>query len=272
MKWNGLNNQYHNWISNFLIGDFGISYFDRLPIKQRIWSPLKWTLLINVISIVLAFGISIPLGVYSADQKGRFWEKNSSLLLYMLYSIPAFWLATMLISFLASQEFLYLFPSGGLHSYSEDANGFQRFINVCWHLILPVFCTTYIALAFMTRQVRRSMINTLGMDYMKTAKVKGLDHSTVLWKHGFRNSLFPIITIFSYVLPGTIAGSLIIEVIFSIPGMGRLAFDAFMQQDWPLVYTVAMLAAILTLAGNLLSDIVYAYVDPRVDLANQKNR
>ncbi len=271
IKWNGFNNQYHRWFTNFILGDFGKSYFDRLPIRSRISSPLKWTLLINLISILLAYLISIPLGVYSADRKGALWEKSTNLFLYFLYSIPGFWLATLLITFLASQDFLQLFPAGGISSFSRDASFISKFLNVSWHLALPIFCTTYVAFAFITKQVKASMLNSLNADYIKTAKVKGLSKNKVLWKHGLRNSLFPLITLFSYVFPATIAGSVIIEIIFSIPGMGRLAYEGLLQQDWPLVYTIAMMGAILTLIGNLISDIIYACADPRVQLNNQNS-
>ena len=269
IKWHGTKNQYHNWFFGFLKGDFGNSYFDRQPVTDRIWSALHWTLLINLVSILLAYLIAIPLGVFSAGKVGSKFDKTTSLILYVLYAIPAFWLATLLIMFFASSDWLYWFPAGGVGSLDENFSTWQSFKNITWHLTLPIFCVTYVALTFITKQVRASMIDTLNQDYIKTAYVKGLSKTEVLWKHGFRNSLFPLLTMFANILPATIGGSVIIEIIFSIPGMGRLAYEGLFQQDWPLVFTITMLGAILSLIGNLLADISYTIADPRVSFSKR---
>ncbi len=265
IMWHGKDNQYHHWIKNFVKGDFGLSDFDRRPVKTRIWSALKWTMIINIVSICLAYLISIPLGVHSAYKAGSRFDKNVSWISMMLYALPSFWVATMMITFFASSEWLHLFPSGGLGQGSTNAF-LSRMVEVAYHLVLPIFCVTYLALAFIIRQVRGAMHNTLEKDFIKTAKAKGLLDKQVLWKHGFKNSLFPLITLFSNILPATIAGSVVIEIIFSIPGMGRLAFNGILQQDWNLVFTIMMLATLLTLMGTLLADVLYTKVDPRISL------
>ncbi len=269
LQWHGLNNQYHNWFFGFLKGNFGNSYFDRQPVTDRIWSSLKWTLLINLVSIFLAYAIAIPLGVFSAGKEGSMFDKITGLILYALYAVPAFWIATLLITFLASTDWLYWFPAGGVGNLDNGFSNWQIFKNTVWHLTLPIFCVTYIALTFITRQVRASMIDVLSQDYIKTAYVKGLNKNEVLWKHGFRNSLFPLLTMFANILPATIGGSVIIEIIFSIPGMGRLAYDGLLQQDWPMVFTITMLGALLSLIGNLIADISYTIADPRVSFSKQ---
>jgi peptide/nickel transport system permease protein len=265
IMWHGTNNQYHHWVKNFVKGDFGLSDFDRRPVKTRIWSALKWTLIINIVSIFLAYMISIPLGVYSAYKVGSSFDKNVSWISMMLYALPSFWVATLAITFFASSDWFHIFPSGGLGQSDSDSY-FSRMFEVAYHLVLPIFCVTYLALAFIIRQVRGAMHNTLAKDFIKTAKAKGLSDKQVIWKHGFKNSLLPLITLFSNILPATIAGSVVIEIIFSIPGMGRLAFNGILQQDWNLVFTIMMLATVLTLIGTLLADILYTKVDPRISL------
>lgn len=265
IMWHGSNNQYHHWIKNFVRGNFGLSDFDRRPVKTRIWSALKWTLIINIVSIFLAYMISIPLGVYSAYKAGSRFDRNVSWISMMLYALPSFWVATLAITFFASSDWFHIFPSGGLGRGNTDAF-FSRMFEVAYHLVLPVFCVTYLALAFIIRQVRGAMNNTLEKDFIKTAKAKGLSDKQVIWKHGFRNSLFPLITLFSNILPATIAGSVVIEIIFSIPGMGRLAFNGILQQDWNLVFTIMMLATLLTLIGTFLADVLYTKADPRISL------
>lgn len=271
LKWNGLKNQYHSWFFGFLKGDFGNSYFDRQPVTNRIWSALQWTFLINILSILLAYLIAIPIGVFSANKVGSRFDKVTGFILYIIYAIPAFWLATLLIMFFASSDWLYWFPAGGVRSLDDGFPFWQRFRDVSWHLVLPIFCITYVALTFIARQVRASMIDNLNQDYIKTAYAKGLDKNVVLWKHGFRNSLFPLLTMFANILPATIGGSVIIEIIFSIPGMGRLAYEGLFQQDWPLVFTITMLGAILSLIGNLIADISYTLADPRVSFSKRVN-
>jgi len=266
IMWHGSNNQYHKWVSNFIRGDFGISDFDRRPVKTRIWEALAWTLLINIVSILLAYLISIPLGVYSAYRSGSRFDRNVSWISMMLYALPSFWVATLAITFFASYDWLYWFPSGGLGRGGQDSF-VARFLEVAYHLILPVFCVTYLALAFIIRQVRGAMSQTLEQDFIKTAKAKGLPSGQIIWQHGFKNSLLPLITLFSNILPATIAGSVVVEIIFSIPGMGRLAFNGILQQDWNLVFTIMMLATLLTLISTLLADILYTKVDPRISLS-----
>ena len=263
--WHGSQNQYHQWFKNFICGDFGLSYFDRRPVKTRIWDALGWTLLINIFSIFIAYLISIPLGVYSASKSGSKFDKSVSWISMMMYAVPSFWVATLAITFFASDDWLHWFPSGGLGR--EESDSFvARFFEITYHLILPVFCVTYLALAFIIRQVRGSMKDTLQKDFIKTSLAKGLPNQQVIWKHGFRNSLLSLITLFSNILPETISGSLVIEIIFSIPGMGRLAFNGILQNDWNLVFAIMMLATLLTLIGNLLADLLYTKADPRISL------
>jgi peptide/nickel transport system permease protein len=190
----------------------------------------------------------------------------------VLYSLPNFWIATMLVVFFTTPEYgMDWFPSLGLGDLPPDAPFWQRFVEAGTHLVLPVFCLAYGALAFISRQVRGGMLNVIRQDYIRTAWAKGLNAQPVIWKHAFSNALFPIITMFASIFPAVFAGSVVIEVIFNIPGMGKLTVDAIFQRDWPVVYTVLMLAAVLTMTGILVADILYAIADPRVSYGQDKN-
>jgi peptide/nickel transport system permease protein len=265
IKWYGFDNQYHHWFTGFIQGDLGISYIDSRPVATKLKEALRWTLLLNGVAILLAYLLSIPLGVYSAVHRDSRFDRITTLLLFVLYSLPTFWIATLLVVFLTTPEYgLDLFPTMGVGETSPDVSFWSRFWDRAYHFVLPVFCLTYGSLAFITRQMRGSMRDTLQKDFIRTARAKGLSERAVTWKHAFRNSLFPIITLFGAVFPAVLAGSVIIEVIFNIDGMGKLTVDAITQRNWPVVYSVLMLGAILTMAGILLADVCYALVDPRV--------
>ena len=267
--WYGFDNQYHNWISGFLVGDYGISFQDKRPVSSKIFDALKWSMILSIMSIIMAYLVAIPLGVRSAVDKGKWSEKLITTLLFLLYSLPNFWVATMLIQFLGGGG-LDWFPTFGLGNLPNDAPYWDRFFETAYHLILPLFCLTYASFAFISRQMRGGMLDILEMDYIRTARAKGLKKSVVVWKHAFRNSLIPIITLFANIFPLAISGSFIIEIIFSIPGMGQLTLSAIFARDYPIVFTVLMFTAILTLVGNLVADILYAYVDPRISFSNKK--
>jgi len=268
--WYGFQNQYHRWISSFVVGDFGISYQDKRPVSSKIFDALKWSMILSILSIIIAYIVAIPLGVRSAVDKGKTSEKLITTLLFLLYSLPNFWIATMLIRYLGDGNGIGLFPIYGLGDLPETAPFLDRFLETSYHFVLPLFCLTYASFAFISRQMRGGMLNVLDMDYIRTARAKGLEKSVVVWKHAFRNSLIPIITLFANIFPAAISGSFIIEVIYSIPGMGQLTLKAIFARDYPIVFTVLMFSAILTLIGNLVADILYAYVDPRISFANKK--
>ncbi len=265
----GFRNQYHHWIIKFIRGDFGISYHDGLPVADVLWSAVKWTLLISILSIILTYVIAVPVGVSSAINKNSLQDQASSTFLFMLYSLPSFWIATLLIIFLGGGDYLHLFPSYGLHDLDSSAPFFQRLVDLMYHLVLPLICWTYPSFAFLSRQMRGGMLNVINEDFIRTAKAKGLDDKQVYWKHAFRNSLLPVITLFATVFPFVIGGSIVLEYIFSIPGMGRLTYDAIIERNYPVVYAVTMFSAILTLVGYLVADILYAVVDPRITFSQK---
>ncbi|PSR04485.1 MAG: hypothetical protein BRD50_03515 [Bacteroidetes bacterium SW_11_45_7] len=282
--WYGTDNQYHRWIFGdipwftentdpannsygFLRGDFGDSYLDGRPVSSKIGDAIIWTMLLNIIAVLIAYMISIPVGVHTAVKKDSKFDRVSTTILFILYSLPNFWIATLLIVFLTTPEYgINLFPTYGPYSsgLADDASFFTVFFDVAHHLVLPVFCLTYTSLAFISRQMRGGMVNVISSDFIRTARAKGLNQRKVVWKHAFRNSLIPIITLFANLFPIMISGSVVIEIIFNIPGMGQLAYQSLLARDYPVVFTVLMLSAILTMVGVLVSDIIYALVDPRI--------
>lgn len=273
LQWHGLDNQYHRWMANFLRGDFGISYYYKQPVSQKIWEALGWTVLLNGSAILLAYLIALPVGVWAGAQAGSRFDRASSTALFMLYSLPSFWIATLLLIFFTNGIYgMDWFPAGGVGRVNDAMSFWERLGIRVHYFFLPVVCLTYGALAFISRQMRGGMVEALRQDYIRTARAKGLPENRVIWKHAFRNALFPIITLLAGLLPALLAGSVAIEVIFSIPGMGRLTIDSIVRKDWPVVYAVLMLAAILTMIGILLADLLYAWADPRVRLGGRSNR
>ncbi len=264
LHWYGTKNQYHQWITKFMKGDFGISYQDERPVKTVIWEAVRWTVILSIISIILTYLIAIPLGIISSANKDSFKDQTISTSLFILYSLPSFWVATLLIMFFGGGDFFNVFPSFGVPQISDSMTFFQKFTSYTWHLTLPIICYTYGGLAFISRQMRGAMINSLSQDYVRTARAKGLDEEKVLWKHAIKNSLLPIITLFANVFPLAISGAVVLEIIFSIPGMGKTAYEALVARNYPVVYTIVMFSAILTLVGYLVADILYAVVDPRI--------
>ena len=264
-RWYGFKNQYHIWISNFLKGDFGTSYIDRRPVAQKIWSPLLRTLLMNFIAIVIAYSISIPLGVRTAIKKGKFTDRLVTFLLFMLYSLPTFWIGTLLIIFFTNSEYgMDWFPTLGLSSLADEAPFWSRFWDTAHHLVLPIFCLTYGAFAFITRQMRNSTDSELSKLYITSARARGLSLRQATWKHAFKNALFPIITLFASIFPALLSGTFVVEYIFNIPGLGLTTINAINNSDWPVVYTVLMLSSVFTILGILVADILYFWLNPRV--------
>jgi peptide/nickel transport system permease protein len=264
------NNQYHHWITNFLRGDFGISYQDKRPVKTVLYGALAKTLNISLLSIILAYLIAIPLGVHSAIKKGSRKEKSITTTLFILYSLPNFWIATMLVIFLCGGDYMSWFPAPGSPPIPENSTLWYKFFEGVYRLALPLFCWTYGSIAFISRQMRRGILSSITQDYIQTARAKGVNEKQVIWRHAIKNSLLPIITLFASIFPLAISGAFIIETIFSIPGMGKLSLDALYARDYPLLFTIMMFTSFLIMIGNLFSDLLYAIVDPRISYAKQE--
>jgi peptide/nickel transport system permease protein len=280
IHWNGPNNQYHRWLlgnaawfseetdptkgKGFIRGDFGISFFSKRPVKNVIWDSLWVTMLISFLVIIIEYLVSIPVGVSAAVRKDSKFDTISTVILFILYSLPVFWIGTMAIFFLTSPDYIELFPPFGLGDTTWEDGFFVHIGDLAYHLTLPLIVASYASFAYMSRQMRGSMLTVLRQDYIRTAIAKGLPANKVYWRHAFRNSLFPVITLFASFFPALIGGSIILETLFTLPGLGQVTFMAVIQKDYPMILTNTMFAAILTLFGYLVTDILYAIVDPRV--------
>ena len=263
--------RYWIWVKQIATLDFGRSYKDHRPVINKIAERIPITLTLNIISIILIYLIAIPIGVYSAVSHGRFSERVSTFFLFILYSIPSFWMAMILIFFLGGGDYWDIFPVYGILSPgAENYPFFKKAINFLWHIALPVFCLTYGSLAYLSRFQKGSLLEVLREDFVRTATSKGLPRHKVLLKHALRNALIPIITILAGILPAMIGGSVIIESIFSIPGIGQLGFEAVLSRDYPVIMAIATISAVLTLFGILIADLVYVLVDPRISFEAKK--
>ncbi|NOY87712.1 MAG: ABC transporter permease [Deltaproteobacteria bacterium] len=257
--------RYVIWLRRVLTLDFGNSYKDHRRVMDKIWERLPITVELNLISIFLVYLIAIPVGVYSAVHQGSIGDRVTTIVLFILYSLPNFWVAVLLIMFLGGGDFLNVFPVYGIVSSGmAGASVMARVLDHLWHIILPVFCLTYGGLAALSRYQRAGMLEVIRQDYIRTARAKGLPEKLVVFKHAFRNSIIPIVTLLGYLLPGMFGGSVIIENIFSIPGMGQLGFEAVLSRDYPVVLAIATISAVLTLLGILVSDLLYMWADPRI--------
>ncbi|HSY77707.1 MAG TPA: ABC transporter permease, partial [Bacteroidia bacterium] len=225
------------------------------------------TLLLSFIITLLEYLISIPSGVSLARHSNTLYDRIYTIILFICYSLPVVWVGTLMITFLTSDYYgdkLNLFPPYGLGKVGDEFGLWERIVDRSYHLVLPVITLSLGLFAYMSRQMRGSMLSVIRQDYIRTAFAKGLPPNKVYWKHAFRNSLLPIITIFSSLLPAMIGGAVIVEYMFNIPGMGRVSYDAVVQRDYPVLFTILLFSAVLTMMGNLLADILYAMVDPRI--------
>ena len=258
--------QYGRWLGRLARLDFGRSFLDDRPVLEKIAERLPVTLAINLLSLALVLGIAIPLGVRAAIRPGRAFDRLTTIGVFIGYSMPSFWLALLCMAFFGVQ--LRWLPVSGLHSLdAETLPWLARWADTAWHLLLPVGIAAFVSLAGLSRYMRSSMVEVLRQDYIRTARAKGLPESAVLFRHGLRNGLLPLITILGLSLPDLIGGSVIAETIFSIPGMGRLFYEAVMARDYPVVMALVTVGAVLTMLGNLLADLAYAGADPRIRLA-----
>ncbi|MEQ8818760.1 MAG: ABC transporter permease subunit [Sumerlaeia bacterium] len=268
------NTQFGLWVRNVATFDFGRSYKYNRSVSELIVERLPVTFLLSVLSIFISYLLAIPIGIFSAIKKHSGPDRVITITLFVLYSLPSFWVAQMLLLTLTGGpspfgfEWPELFPTRGLASGDNNWREFYRdpkiFFDFLWHLILPTLVLTYGSLAFISRQMRSAVLEVIKQDYIRTAKSKGLPYRTVVLKHAVRNSLIPIITISAGLLPELIAGSIIIEQIFTIPGMGLLSFEAILARDYPVVNAILFFSAFLTLIGILVADLLYAVVDPRI--------
>lgn len=256
--------QYGMWLERLAHLDFGNSFApDGAPVMQKIDEHLPITLLINVLAMLLILAAAIPVGVLAAVRAHSLADRITSLLVFIGFAIPSFWLALLLMYWLGVTH--HWLPIAGLSSLDHAQMPFwQRFVDSGRHLILPVLISAIGGVAGFSRYIRSNMLDVLRQDYITTARAKGLPEHRVVYSHAFRNALLPAITILGLSIPGLIGGSVIIESLFAIPGMGKLFYDATLMRDYPVVMGILVIGAVLTLVGNLVADLAYAWADPRI--------
>ncbi|MCO4851312.1 ABC transporter permease [Bacillus vallismortis] len=252
--------QYLKWLGNMLQGDFGTSIVKKgTPVSDLILSRLPNTLVLMVFSTLVALLISIPFGVLSAKRPYSKLDYGITFTSFLGLAIPNFWFGLILIMVLSVN--LGWFPTGGVSTLNADFSIFDRL----HHLILPAFVLATADMAGITRYTRSSMLDVLKQDYIRTARSKGFKENKVIFKHGLRNGLLPVITIFGLMIPSFIGGAVVVEQIFTWPGLGKLFIDSAFSRDYPVIMAMTVISAVLVVLGNLIADILYALVDPRIE-------
>jgi peptide/nickel transport system permease protein len=251
--------QYVRWLRNVVQGDFGLSFSKRVPVSDMVRERLPNTLLLMIASALLATVIAIPLGVLSARKPYTPLDYAVTLGAFLGLATPNFWLGLMLIMVFSVQ--LGWTPVGGVATIGAEFSLLDRL----QHLVLPAAVLATADMAGLMRYTRSSMLEVLQQDYIRTARAKGLPERRVIYTHGLRNGLIPIVTIFGLMLPTFIGGAVIVESLFSWPGIGKLFIDAVFERDYPVIMAITMFGAVLTVLGNLIADILYAVLDPRIE-------
>jgi peptide/nickel transport system permease protein len=260
--------QYGRWVGRFVRGDLGTTFFGGRDVWEEIKPRLKVTIALESISLILIFLIAIPSGIYSAWRPHDWLDQISSFVMFVLYSLPSFWVATMLIIAFGNREnptFGVWFPVTGLHDERILNPGTTEYLlDLLHHVFLPIVCLSYGTLAAVSRYMRTGMLEVIRQDYIRTARAKGLSERVVVLKHALRNGLFPIITLAAALLPGIVAGSIIVETIFQVPGMGWYAIQAINLREYDVLMSIFVISAIMELFSILLADFLYAFLDPRI--------
>jgi peptide/nickel transport system permease protein len=257
--------RYVSWLGDLAHGNLGVSLYNRLPVADRIWAAIPNTLLLAVLALGIALAIAVPLGVYSAVRHGSLFDRSASVGAVAMYAMPDFWLALLLVILFALKFKEWGFPSlpvGGM----ADARGGGDLADRIKHLLLPVMALAMVQIGSWSAFFRSSMLETLSQEYIRTARGKGLPNRTILYLHAFKNAFLPLITIVGLALPGLLGGALFIETIFAWPGMGRLTYEAVGRRDYTMIMATTLMFSVLTMISNLVADVLYAVLDPRIRL------
>ncbi len=255
--------QYTYWLRDLATGELK-SFKDSQPVLPKIWQRFLNSLPLFICATLIVWSLSFPTGIQAAIQRGSPFDRTTTFVAYALISIPGFFL-----SYLAIQWVVDVFnvPVIGMRTFGmENAQPVFRWMDRLWHLVVPSLMSAIAGIAILSRYVRSQMLEVVRQDYVRTARAKGLTEDAVIYRHALRNALLPFVTMFGFLLPGLIGGSVIFEQIFAWPGLGRLGYEAILARDFPVILTINFVAATLTLVGTLLSDVLYAVVDPRIRL------
>jgi peptide/nickel transport system permease protein len=252
--------QYFYWLKNLVVNhSLGTSFIDGRPVLAKILEKLPVTLEVIGLAFICTLLLAIPIAIYAATHKNSVFDHLATLLAFVGYGAPTFWVAIMLLEFFSVQ--LRWLPAGGL---ADIQSTHFDLIERAKHLILPVATLTFVGMASWMRYQRSAMLEVLSEDYIRTASAKGLSRNVVIYKHALRNALLPVITLMGLFLPALLTGAYFVETIYTIPGMGYLALTAIFERDYPVIMGTTMLSAVLVAVGNLLADVTYAIVDPRI--------
>ncbi|HMK55568.1 MAG TPA: ABC transporter permease [Dissulfurispiraceae bacterium] len=265
-----LHEQYIDWLMRFARLDFGKSFVDGKRVIDKIGERVPITIIINMLSLIVTFCLAVPIGVLSATRQFSLFDRLTTVFVFVGFSAPPFWIA-LLCMYLFGLILGWL-PISGIQSL--DVSGMwwlQRLADWAKHLILPLLIGSLGALAGLSRYSRSSMLEVIRQDYIRTARAKGLKESRVITLHAMKNTLMPVITILGLAVPGFIGGSVIMETIFAIPGMGQLFFQSAMSRDYPTIMGILVIGAVLTLIGNFMADISYALADPRIRVGKEQS-
>jgi peptide/nickel transport system permease protein len=268
--WNGFDNQFHSWFSKIIHGDVGISSRDGRPVMDKLKEAIPWTLWVNGLAILLAYMIAMPLGIIMAILPKSRWLRYINNILLALYALPAFWVGSLLLFQATSPEYGFSFFSiSGWSNLQREGGFLSQPIPFLLQLSLPVFCMAYGLAAYLTSYMQSTFSKVLNEPYMLFAKTKGISKARLYFIHALPNALLPQIVFVAGIIPALITGSVVIEVIFNVPGMGRLFIDSMLSQDWTTVYSFVLLVSVLTAAGLILSDILLVVTDPRIRLTRE---
>ncbi len=268
--WNGFDNQFHSWFSKIIHGDVGISSRDGRPVMDKLKEAIPWTLWVNGLAILLAYMIAMPLGIIMAILPKSRWLRYINNILLALYALPAFWVGSLLLFQATSPEYGFSFFSiSGWSNLQREGGFLSQPIPFLLQLSLPVFCMAYGLAAYLTSYMQSTFSKVLNEPYMLFAKTKGISKARLYFIHALPNALLPQIVFVAGIIPALITGSVVIEVIFNVPGMGRLFIDSMLSQDWTTVYSFVLLVSVLTAMGLILSDILLVVTDPRIRLTRE---
>ena len=269
LHWNGSKNRYHLWLSSFFSGTFGISVISRQPVKPLVWKAFQWTATLSIIAILFTFIFGIGFAILLSNNPDSRRNKFLSQFLYLIYAVPIFWLATMLVMYLTTDSYssaFNIFPSVGIDVFIGEST-FNQILGNAKRFILPVICASLSSIAYVARVLRRSILDEMQEPYITTALSKGLSEKQAMMRHAFPNALLPLITIIVGSIPATLGGAVVIEVIFNIPGVGRLLYNAIGIGDWNIAFCIIIIVGFITIISYLIGDLLYTMANPKIRFA-----
>lgn len=266
LRWHGVDNQYHRWWTSFLSGDHGTSLLDDKPIRAKISSAMSWTIMISLISFLITLLVGIPMGIFQARNQEHWLDRCINMIGTAIYAMPLFWIGTLAILFLTSAQYgaaWHWFSTPGLWRSSGEGFFSRLYANTDL-LVLPILLMSFKDIFFVSRLTRRSVLEEAKKPYVLALRSKGLSEQMIYRKHVTANALSTLITLVVSSIPNILGGALIIEVLFNIPGMGRLTYESIVRADWPVVFPIILLSAGITMVSYLIGDIALAYLFPKL--------